>query len=365
MFRVLHIGSHHGNIGDNASHAVVQAAIAERVVASFDNLEIRRFYANAGELRFDLDFALRANRYDLVLFGGGNFLEPVHTYSSTATTLDIAPEVLDALKVPFVLNAVSFDPAKREDPELLDRFRVFAHELAGRERVKVLLRDDGSREDFRRLVGEPEDFGFGVVPDPGLFYEPPQDFPFTDRNFVAANLAGDLEDVRYTGPGERDALFAALRETLAELPDDQALVLVPHVAVDVSIMGDFLRGCVDYASRRRVLVAPLLQGYDDFWKTWAIYRRASGIIANRFHSLVCNVAAEVPLVVLDNYPKITKTLEVWGLTDLAYRGGGSTELLDRLAGGASASTEFRADLLHRQSMDFERSIDEILAFAGA
>lgn len=364
MFRVLHIGSHFGNIGDNASHSVVQDAITQRVQARFDNLEIRRFYRNAGELEFDAALVRCANTYDLVLFGGGNFLEPVHAYSSTATTLDLSPERMDELKVPFVCNAVSFDPAKLEHGELLERFSVWAEAASANPNVMVNLRDDGSKDDFERLVGPLSRFGFGLVPDPGLFYTPPHVFPFTSRNYLAVNLAGDLEEVRYPRTGDKDALFAALRGVIRHLPDDMGLVLVPHVAQDVTIIGEFLKDCTHWASRRRILVAPLLQGYDDFWKTWSLYQKASGIIANRFHSLVCNIQHGRPMTVLANYPKMAKTLSIMGLDDLSYAGGGSSELLARLVRGGDGSRQRRQALVKEQRTDFETSIDEIVAFAG-
>lgn len=365
MLRVLHIGSHFGNIGDNASHSVVQDAISRRVSAQFENLEIRRFYRNAGELRFDDDFVRHANTFDMVLFGGGNYLEVAHAYSASATTFDISPETLAGVRTPFVLNAVAFDPAKSDDEQLFERFRTWAGAVAEHPMVKVNLRDDGSLDDFQRFVGPLSEFGFGLVQDPGLFYQPPQDFPFTNRNYVAVNLAGDLEDVRYPRPGERDALFAALRFVIGGLPDDMAFVLVPHVALDVTILGEFLGDCTDFAARKRILVAPLLQGYDDFWKTWAIYRDASGIIANRYHSLVCNLQYDIPMAVLANYPKISKTLERMGLEELTYTGVGKSDLLDRLVRGGDDSGQRRAAFVAAQRVDFEKSIDDILAFVGA
>ncbi len=364
MVRILHIGSHVGNIGDNASHAVVREALASRTRVEFHCLEIRRFYANAAELRFDAGFADQANEYDLVLIGGGNFLEPIHGYASNGTTIDLSREVLDRLRVPVVLNAVAFDPAKGRDEELLDRFRAWVELVARHPRVKVNLRDDGSLDYFTRLVGPPGDFGFGLTPDPGLFYEPRDDFPFTDREYIAVNLAGDLGTIRYPDPKRREDLFASLRSLMAALPEEMALVLVPHVALDVSIIGDFLGDCSDWASRKRVLVAPLLQGYADFWKPFDIYRKASGIIANRFHSLVCNLQYGIPMAVLANYPKIVRTLERMELEELIHSGG-EAELIRRLIHGEDPTALRRPRQIRDARAGFDATMDEILEFAGA
>ncbi len=364
MLKVLHIGSHFGNIGDNASHAVIRKAILRRVRAEFESLEIRRFYANARELAFDDAFAEHANRFDLVLIGGGNFLEPVHRHSSNGTTIDLGREVLSRLRVPVALNAVSFDPGKGEDEEILERFRAWAGMVAQNPQVHINLRDDGSLEDFTRLVGSPESFGFGLVPDPGLFYRPPGPFPFSERPYVAVNLAGDLAAIRYPTPGSREALFGALRDLMAGLPEEVALVLVPHVTMDVAIMGDFLRDSSDWASRKRILMAPLLQGYDDFWKPFEIYGKASGILANRFHSMICNLQYDLPLGVLANYPKMTKTLDRLGLGELRCCGEDGTRLLARFMGG-DATRDRRPALVRRMEGEFEAAVDALLAFAHA
>jgi hypothetical protein len=365
MLNVLHIGSHFGNIGDNASHHVVHEAIRRRTPARFQPLEIRRFYANAGELSFDEDFVRHANTFDLVLFGGGNFLEPVHAYSSSATTLDLGPGALAGLRVPFVLNAVGFDPGKGEQEELLERFRTWVGVVADHPRIMVNLRDDGSLADFRRLVGPLDRFGFGLVPDPGLFFRPQGDFPFTDREYVAVNLAGDLEAIRYPEAGAKDSLFTALRGLMAELPEEAALVLIPHVTMDVTLLGEFLRDSSDWDSRKRLLLAPLLQGYEDFWKPFDVYRKAAGIVTNRFHSLLCNLQYEIPMAVLGNYPKIPKTLERMGLTDLLYRGGGTEELVGKLLEDGDETRHHRPALVEKMRKEFETSVDRILAFAEA
>ncbi len=54
-----------------------------------------------------------------------------------------------------------------------------------------------------------------------------------------------------------------------------------------------------------------------------------------------------------------------GLEELQYTGGGASELLDRLVRGGDRSGEHRSALVANRRTDFEKYIDDILAFAGA
>lgn len=75
MLKILHVASFIGNIGDNASHAGLYN-ILDKFSEPYlvDCVEIREFYLNykAGPIKiFDESFVSCANKYDLVVIGGG------------------------------------------------------------------------------------------------------------------------------------------------------------------------------------------------------------------------------------------------------------------------------------------------------
>ena len=79
-FKILHVASFIGNIGDNASHcgfySILHSVMGGN--ASIEQQEIRKFYKNyhdADKLSFDLDFVDYANRFGLLIIGGVGFLD--------------------------------------------------------------------------------------------------------------------------------------------------------------------------------------------------------------------------------------------------------------------------------------------------
>lgn len=78
MFKILHVASFVGNIGDNASHMGLHNILKSIVKIPFtiDEMEIRRFYKNYNlpdKMMFDSQFVHLANCYDLLIIGGGWF----------------------------------------------------------------------------------------------------------------------------------------------------------------------------------------------------------------------------------------------------------------------------------------------------
>lgn len=94
-YKILHLASHYGNIGDNASHLGLYNIFNEInfIKYEIEKLEIRRFYKNYSlpdKLFFDSDFIRYANKFDLLIIGGGGFLDFWVENSQTGTTIDIS-----------------------------------------------------------------------------------------------------------------------------------------------------------------------------------------------------------------------------------------------------------------------------------
>lgn len=71
--RALHVASFDGNVGDIGQILGFrqQAAINTDLEIAYSNLEIREFYNSWNMRKFDEDFVEYANKFDLIIFGGG------------------------------------------------------------------------------------------------------------------------------------------------------------------------------------------------------------------------------------------------------------------------------------------------------
>jgi polysaccharide pyruvyl transferase WcaK-like protein len=331
------------------------------LAAEFWKEEIRHYYFNDRTKAFDDQFVETANKFDCILFGGGNFFEPRFPESKSGTTIDLDGQALRRLRAPVIFNAMGFDVAKGVDDKALRRFKDFMRDAAEFDHVKVTLRNDGSYEDFTAAVGDPEEFAIKEVPDPGISFTPLRSVgeELFGEGYVAINIAGDMEGIRY---GSRDAkkyFLASLAEFVRT--SERHIVFVPHVAQDVGIVGELLASMSDWRARSVVSVAPLVQGYSGANAVFSIYRRASAIISNRYHSLICNMHAAVPLCVIDNYPKMNKTLRKAGLDSLILRMEASEDIPEALETGMSSVEERRMRAKYEEAL-LKEHIDDICAF---
>ena len=313
--RILHIASFIGNIGDNANHDGFRKNLRSLLGCEcvFDEIEIRDFYFNVGKRFFDDDFIEEANTYDLVVFGGGNFLEISFPKSKTGTTFNIGLDVLDKLKTKFFINGVGFDPEKGAGVDEIRKFEKLIDFMANDDRFFVTFRNDGSSADFERIYPN-KDYSIGVVPDGGFFYTPVSsncDTIDASRKYIAINIAGDMLDLRFnqkTGSIPFSQFVLKFSEMMNNFLNDfpeYDLVFTAHIYKDYSAIIEILNSMDDMIVRKRVRVAPHIQG-NGYDAVFNVYKGAELTIANRFHANVCAFAMNIPTIAVSNYPKIKK-----------------------------------------------------------
>ena len=114
---ILHLASFSGNIGDNASHYGLYKILNELInISKIKKLEIRNFYRNAkgqNKRKFDKSFVDECNEYDLVIFGGGGYLDYWIPNSSTGTTFDISAKSLEEINTPILFSSLGCVPGKK------------------------------------------------------------------------------------------------------------------------------------------------------------------------------------------------------------------------------------------------------------
>lgn len=303
--KILQVASFSGNIGDNASHIGLRK-ILDKVLPSYSitKLEIRKFYGNykhADKLRFDEQFLRLLESYDMLFIGGGGFLDYWVPGSKTGTTIDMAPEILAAIKIPLIISSVGCMPHKAVPEGNIEKFRQFLDGLLEKPKTLVAVRNDGSRETLTKHIGIKYAEAIPEVLDHGFFYENDGSsyLPIEGR-YVAINSTIDQLAMLNSkvGPIDIDHYYRELNTVIQHLFQNTPLnlVFVPHIHSDLVAINKVLSDIDDFFLRTRVAVAPFSTGDLACNQAFSAYRNSELNIGMRFHANVCSIAMGKPTI---------------------------------------------------------------------
>lgn len=309
--RILHVASFTGNIGDNASHSGF-AHLLDGFFPRYDitRLEIRKFYQNythADKHRFDADFVAYANRFDLLVIGGGGFLDYWVAGSASGTTIDMEPALLGTLTVPTLITSMGCAPHKAIPEGNIEKFRAFLDAALANPRIRIGVRNDGSVNAIRRDIGAQYLEHIPEVLDHGFFYDTaakPDILP--EGRYVAVNITDDQIRMNSSARGsiDHDRYYGELAATCRFLAEEQGLplVFVPHIYSDLHAISQLLAKLNDFTIREKISVAPCIQG--DAAADWlfGIYKHSALVLGTRLHANICSLAmgkSALGLVALD------------------------------------------------------------------
>jgi polysaccharide pyruvyl transferase WcaK-like protein len=298
--KILHVATFIGNIGDNASHLGFDQILEENLGSGhqIDRLEIRKTYSVytlPDKWSFDDDFAKKANDYDLLLIGGGHFLDFWVKNSHTGTTLDISDEVLEALNVPMFI--VSMGSMHRTDvpPENILKYRAFLDKLMKRPQTEIAIRNDGSHRVLRQDIGDKYADRYPEVLDSGYFYRNDGSmYKPLPGEYVVMNSTVDQLTMKSHEVGQinADTYIDEMVKVMNYIINETELniVLAPHIYKDFEAFDYLLKKMNTFHIRTRIAVAPYVQ---DDWgcdQIFSAYANASLVVGMRFHSNVCSMA---------------------------------------------------------------------------
>lgn len=310
--KILHVASFDGNIGDNASHlgfaSLLRQATNEEYVV--DQLEMRRFYNNyslANKCRFDSNFTEKANSYDLLVIGGGGFLDFDIKGSGTGTTIDLTKEVLDQLEVPVMITSIGSNPRNTIPEGNIEKFRSFLDAYLDSDNRFLAVRNDGSKQVLAELVGKQYHDAIPEVLDHGFFYENDGSYYRPcEQDYVLINTTVDQVQMKNRQIGTVDeALYLSEMSKVIDhiiSETDYQIVFAPHIYSDYKAIDALLKNVNDFNVRTRIVITPYAQGNYGCNQIFSAYKNSSLVIGMRFHANVCSMGMDVPnigLAVLD------------------------------------------------------------------
>ena len=322
--KILHVASFLGNIGDNASHMGFK-----RILDSFfkqyeiNRMEIRKFYKNymlEDKCEFNQEFIDFANTFDLLVIGGGGFLDYWVQDSVTGTTIDIDPGLLRNLSTPMLICSIGCNPHRDVPEGNITKFRAFLDEVCTHPKIKIALRNDGSVNSFKKEIGTHYLEHMEEILDNGYFYEPVESpFLITNRRYAAVNITNDQLAMKSSLRGNIDtkSYYDQLAKSLTHLMTQEKLnvVLIPHIHSDLKAISELLSNMDDFLIRQFITIAPCIQYDEGAHLLFSIYQNSSLVLGMRYHANVCNMAMIKPIVGLAALDRVQYAYESLGLKD--------------------------------------------------
>lgn len=323
--KILHLASFDGNIGDNASHMGFNRLMSEILPYRFtsEKLEIRKFYNNYSlpdRCYFDQDFSDKANQYDLLVIGGGGFLDFDIVNSVTGTTLNISERVLDSIKTPIFISSIGSNPRNNIPEDNIGKFRSFLDQFLARKNSFLAVRNDGSLQALRTLIGDKYADAIPQVLDHGFFYDNDGlSYRPTEKPYVLINTTKDqvsmarrsMDEIAYVNE-MRKVVTYLLEET------DLDVVFAPHIFGDIAAISDLLSGIDDFYIRKRVSITPYTQGDWGCNQIFSAYKNANLVLGMRFHANVCSLAMNVPTMAIAALDRVCKVYEDLSLSSKVF-----------------------------------------------
>lgn len=322
--KILHVASFVGNIGDNASHIGLYSLL-DKIIGqySIEKTEIRRFYKNyqfKDKLQFNRDFINHANTFDLMIIGGGGFLDYWVNNSSTGTTIDMEPDLVEYIKTPTMICSVGAMPHHKVPDGNIDKLRNFLDAVEVNKKVMIAIRNDGSKLSFKKDIGEQYLKWIPEVLDHGFYYRSNTDslFPIK-KDFISINITNDQIKMSSKERGEiiENSYYQNLKKVIEHVCVDMKhhIVLIPHVFHDLKAISNLLELLDDFLIRNYITVAPSIQNDIGANYLFSIYNNSKLVIGTRFHANVCALAMGKPTIGLVALDRVKYVYDQLGLPD--------------------------------------------------
>lgn len=320
--KILHVASFVGNIGDNASHQGLENILREYFNSyNITRLEIRKFYKNYSHIdkkQFDLDFIKFANNFDILIIGGGGFLDYWIEESDTGTTIDLHPDLIPEIKVPTLICSVGCMPHKKVPSGNIDKFRKFLDATLKNPNIQIAVRNDGSLLSLGNDIGSEYLTYIPEVLDNGFFFNTNSESPLPFKNdYIAINITNDqlLMNSKARGFIDKSTYLQSLTKVIKYIIHVLKLkvVFVPHIYSDLKAISEVLDYLSDFTVRNSISVAPYLQHDEGTNTVFSIYKYSRLAISSRYHANVCALAMGVPtigLVALDRVKYVYDQLNI-------------------------------------------------------
>ena len=357
--KILHLASFSGNIGDTANHSGFYMKLASIFKTKITQLEIRKFYLNRSEAKFDNTFIDLVNNFDLLVLGGGGFFDLKWDYSHTGTTINLSAKMIRKIKIPVLVNAMGYHEYNPINSNNISKFHNFLKEITNNDKWFITLRNDGSFGRMKKRYGNIVDT-ISVVPDNGFAYHPGvYDKLSIDKlktTWIGLNITNELFSNKINVDTFNKNISLFINELLSK-NNAYKIILFPHAYQDIVTIGKIIAEISDKFLRERIIIAPLLNSKISIEHVFDLYRICTCVVAMRFHGNVCCLAMNVPTIGLSGHDQISALYDELGIPERCIRIS-TTNLVKKLE-TIVAETIYNQRYIKRKYASIHKDLDKL------
>lgn len=300
--KILHIASFKGNIGDIVNHQGFYNLTGLKNEA-INQIEIRKFYNNSRELRWDKSMLNRINSHDCLILGGGGYFDVYWNASDFGTTLNMTEDFIDGIKIPVIINAMGVHIDYTASEAIL-KFGSFFRKISSKDNWLVTIRNDGSMSRLKKIVKDiPK--SVTTVPDNGFAFD---EIPYEGINsgLVGLSITNDLFTKKYNGLVDTEKFNEEIADFCKYiLHQGKQLIFFMHTPQDIKVLYNIFEKIGSEAFREKIKIAP----YDTYSVENAnvinrLYSKCKYVIAMRFHGNVISLKNRTPVIGLAGHEQV-------------------------------------------------------------
>lgn len=355
--KILHIASFNGNTGDIINHSGFEEQFKTYVSSNVEFIreEIRDYYKIRNLKRFDCEFVEYANKFDLIIIGGGNFLSPWLETSKNGTTFDISIEDLKKIKTPILFNAVGCEGSLGYTEKTINAIKLFFNYILLSEdsdKYFFTVRNDGSYDFIMNVVGEIYSDKVYEIPDNGFFCPAKDNKQYGCENkVIGLSVSEDRLKTKFNGEQYSNFIAQIKSVLLYYVEKSYNIKFIPHTYNDLFFLTDLYKELDDTIIRNNISVGSLKTNSINGEEVISSYLDCDLAIVMRFHASISCITLNKPFVALtldDRVLELFHNLDLknvinlnsnYNINDifkiLEYSSGNNEELLNHLKNKSS------------------------------
>lgn len=313
MKRILHIASFQGNTGDQLSHRGLYN-ILSRFEVEIEKLEIRDYYISAEDRKFfNEHFVQQANKYDLIIFGGGGFFDFWVEESQTGTTFDISKRELDKISVPFLFLSLGAKPHKKTTDVSRKRFVNFLLYLEKRSDWTYITRNDGTYNELLNLIGRPLKNVIAGLDNAFYFKREHQIKNFDKRKYITINVSHDQLEMHSQRVVDFDieSYYRNLANWLEQNARQYILKFILHIPEDVIGVHNVIRHLSSNTRKTSIEIVGYSSEANHLDEIISTYQNAEFSICARLHSNILAILTSGNVVKYSALSRVDSVFETF------------------------------------------------------